>query len=268
MPKADTNDELSARDAAKSKKRYRQELHDLQVELVKLQKHFIHCDDKILVLIEGRDAAGKDGVIKRIVQHLSPRDTRVVALGKPSERDRGSWYFQRYVAHLPTPQEFVLFNRSWYNRAGVEHVMGFCSAAEYEEFMSTVLEFEHMLVASGIKLLKYYLDIGRDEQKRRLKDRRTDPLKQWKTSPIDAKAIELWDDYSWARDKMLVRTHNAAAPWTIVKADDKRKARLNLIRNMLAQLHYANKRSELLVPDPKVVFEYDRACASSGMLHD
>jgi polyphosphate kinase len=265
MPKADATD---APDERLPKKRYRQDLRDLQVELVKLQKHFIRCDDKILVLIEGRDAAGKDGVIKRIVQHLSPRETRVVALGKPSERDRGSWYFQRYVAHLPTPGEFLLFNRSWYNRAGVERVMGFCSEAEYEEFMSTVLEFEHMLVTSGIKLLKYYLDIGRDEQQRRLKDRRTDPLKQWKISPIDAKAIELWRDYSKARDEMLAKTHNAVTPWTIVRADDKRKARLNLIRNMLARLHYADKRSDILVPDKRIVFEYDRACPKRGMLQD
>jgi polyphosphate kinase 2 len=265
MPKADATD---APDERLPKKRYRQDLHDLQVELVKLQKHFIRCDDKILVLIEGRDAAGKDGVIKRIVQHLSPRETRVVALGKPSERDRGSWYFQRYVAHLPTPGEFLLFNRSWYNRAGVERVMGFCSEAEYEEFMSTVLEFEHMLVTSGIKLLKYYLDIGRDEQQRRLKDRRTDPLKQWKISPIDAKAIELWRDYSKARDEMLAKTHNAVTPWTIVRADDKRKARLNLIRNMLARLHYADKRSDILVPDKRIVFEYDRACPKREMLQD
>lgn len=268
MPIADTSDEPNAADEKLPKKKYRQELHDLQVELVKLQKHFIHCEDKILVLIEGRDAAGKDGIIKRIGQHLSPRETRVVALGKPTERDMGSWYFQRYVAHLPTPQEFVLFNRSWYNRAGVERVMGFCSATEYEEFMSTVLEFEHMLVTSGIRLLKYYLDISRDEQKRRLKDRRTDPLKQWKISPIDAKAIELWGDYSKARNEMLARTHNAVTPWTIVRADDKRKARLNLIRNLLMRLHYANKRSDILVPDTRIVFEYDRSCATNGLLCD
>lgn len=151
---------------------YKAALHALQVELVKLQRHFIRCDDRILVLLEGRDTAGKDGVIKRIVQHLSPRETRVVALGRPSDRERSAWYFQRYVPHLPAAQEFVLFNRSWYNRAGVERVMGFCTEAEYEEFMETVADFEHMLVRSGIKLLKYYLDISKAEQKRRLKARR------------------------------------------------------------------------------------------------
>lgn len=164
------------------KREYRKTLHILQVELVKLQKHFIQCNDKILVLLEGRDAAGKDGVIKRIVEHLSPRETRVVALGKPSDRDRGSWYFQRYVSHLPAEQEFVLFNRSWYNRAGVERVMGFCSDEEYEEFMQSVLDFEHMLVKSGIRLVKYYLDISGEEQRKRLKERRKDPLKQWNQS--------------------------------------------------------------------------------------
>lgn len=245
---------------------YRHALHALQVELVKLQKHFIECDDKILVLIEGRDAAGKDGVIKRIVQHLSPRETRVVALGKPSDCDRGSWYFQRYVPHLPMPQEFVLFNRSWYNRAGVERVMGFCTDAEYEEFMDTVLEFEHMLVKSGVKLLKYYLDISRDEQKKRLKDRRKDPLKQWKISPIDAQAIKHWDDYSAARNEMLARTHNEDTPWTVVRADDKRLARLNLITDLLSRLDYCDKDVALLAPDPQVTFRYEDAYVQNGMI--
>ena len=155
-----------------SKRSYEKSLRDLQVELVKLQRHFIKCEDKILVILEGRDASGKDGTIKRIVQHLSPRETRVVALGKPSDRDRSGWYFQRYVPHLPVARELVLFNRSWYNRAGVERVMGFCSDVEYEEFMGSVADFENMLVRSGIKLLKYYLDIGKTEQKRRLRSRK------------------------------------------------------------------------------------------------
>lgn len=248
------------------RKEYRKALHELHIELVKLQKHFIRCGDKILVLIEGRDAAGKDGVIKRITRHLSPRETRVVALGKPSDRDRGSWYFQRYVPHLPSTQEFVLFNRSWYNRAGVERVMGFCTDEEYDEFIETVLDFEHMLVRSGIRLLKYYLDISRDEQQRRLGDRRSDPLKQWKVSPIDAQAQERWDDYSLARNEMLARTHNAVTPWTVVRADHKRTARINLIRDLLLRLHYDGRNEAALRIDPNVVFRYDDAYVRNGMI--
>ncbi|OGA09784.1 MAG: polyphosphate kinase 2 [Betaproteobacteria bacterium RIFCSPHIGHO2_12_FULL_69_13] len=247
-------------------KRYKAELRELQIELVKLQRHFIGCGDRILVLLEGRDAAGKDGVIKRITAHLSPRETRVVALGRPSDRDLGEWYFQRYVAHLPTAGEFVLFNRSWYNRAGVERVMGFCTRAQYEEFMETVLGFEQMLARAGIKLLKYYLDISRKEQRGRLKKRERDPLTQWKTSPVDAKALKHWKDYSRARDEMLVRTHSAFAPWKIVRAEDKRAARLNLIRDLLGRLHYGGKDKRLAVPDPRVVFEFDQACLRDGRL--
>ncbi|MBI2739019.1 MAG: polyphosphate kinase 2 [Rhodospirillales bacterium] len=249
-----------------SKRDYGETLHILQIELVKLQKHFIRCNDKILVLLEGRDAAGKDGVIKRIVEHLSPRETRVVALGKPSDHDRGSWYFQRYAPHLPAPQEFVLFNRSWYNRAGVERVMGFCTDDEYEEFMQTVLAFEHMLVRSGIKLLKYYLDISQDEQRRRLKDRRKDPLKQWKISPIDAQAVKRWADYSLARNEMLARTHNQVTPWTIVRADDKRLARLNLIMHLLSRLHYGDKDEAALLVDPDIIFEYQDTYIKKGLI--
>lgn len=248
------------------KREYRQTLRALQIELVKLQKHFIRCNDKILVLVEGRDAAGKDGLIKRIVQHLSPRETRVVALGKPSDRDRTSWYFQRYVPHLPAAQEFVLFNRSWYNRAGVERVMGFCTDDEYEEFMQSVLGFEHMLAKAGIKLLKYYLDISRREQERRLKDRRNDPLKQWKISPIDAEALKNWAAYSRARNEVLARTNNPVTPWTVVRADDKRSARLNLIKDLLARLHYDGKDEALLTPDPEVVFQYDDPYVRNGMI--
>ena len=251
-------------DAQISKQHYKETLHALQVELVKLQRHFISCNDKILVLLEGRDAAGKDGMIKRVVQHLSPRETRVVALGTPSDRDRSAWYFQRYVPHLPTAREFVLFNRSWYNRAGVERVMGFCSDDEYEEFMQTVPQFEHMLVQSGIKLLKYFLDITEGEQKNRLKDRRKDPLKQWKISPIDEKALKRWKAYSQARDAMLARTHNPVAPWTIVRADNKRLARLNLIKDLLARLHYGDKDETLLVANPEIVFQYDQMYVELG----
>ena len=245
---------------------YEAQLHLLQVELVKLQRHFIGCGDKILVLLEGRDAAGKDGSIKRIVEFLSPRETRVVALGKPSDRDRGAWYFQRYVAHLPTAEEFVLLNRSWYNRAGVEHVMGFCTKEQHEEFMQSVPKFEEMLVNSGIKLLKYYLDVSKTEQVRRLEERQRDPLKQWKTSPIDAVAVKHWKAYSEARDAMLLRTHTAVAPWRIVRADNKRLARLNLMRDILSRLHYAGKKNKLVQPDTDIAFEFTPDCIDARRL--
>tara|TARA_R110000851_G_scaffold162353_1_gene306081 strand:+ start:12033 stop:12839 length:807 start_codon:yes stop_codon:yes gene_type:complete len=248
------------------KKAYKETLHNLQIELVKLQRHFIRCDDKILIIFEGRDAAGKDGTIKRIVQHLSPRETRIVALGKPSDRDHTSWYFQRYVAYLPVAQELVLFNRSWYNRAGVERVMGFCTDAEYEEFMGSVSEFEHMLVRSGIKLLKYYLDISKPEQKQRLNERKRDPLTQWKVSTLDNQALKMWKQYSLARDEMLAHTHNPIAPWSIVRADDKHLARLNLIKDLLSRLHYDDKDERLIIPDPQIVFPYDVSNLENGQL--
>lgn len=249
-----------------TKKAYKHELHDLQVELVKLQKHFIAHGERILVILEGRDSGGKDGTIKRIIQHLSPRETRVVALGKPSERDRTSWYFQRYVPHLPSAEEMVLFNRSWYNRAGVERVMGFCSDAEYEEFMETVPAFEQMLIRSGIRLFKYYLDISKDEQKKRLAERRTDPLKQWKMSPIDAVAQKHWNDYSAARNEMFARTHSALAPWTVVRANDKKLARLNVIKDLLERMAYADKDHALICPNPDIVFTYAEAYLDNGMI--
>lgn len=257
--------ELQA-DAPISKATYQAQLHELQIELVKLQRHFIGCGDRILVLIEGRDAAGKDGGIKRIVEYLSPRETRVVALGKPSDRDRGAWYFQRYVAQLPVAEELVLFNRSWYNRAGVEQVMGFCTKEEHEEFLQAVPKFEEMLVNSGIKLLKYYLDISKKEQIRRLAERVRDPLKQWKSSPIDAVAVKHWKAYSDARDSMLLQTHTEIAPWHIVRADDKRLARLNLIRDILSRLHYAGKRTKLVQPDQDIAFEFTADCIAAKRL--
>lgn len=251
---------------SKDKKSYKKSLKALQIQLVKLQRHFIKCNDKILIIIEGRDAAGKDGTIKRIVQHLSPRETRVVALGTPSDGDKASWYFQRYVPHLPSAQELVIFNRSWYNRAGVEWVMGFCTKAQHEEFLSSVSEFEFMLIRSGIKVLKYYLDISKSEQKKRLDDRRKDPLKQWKISSIDNQAIKYWKVYSAARDQMLARTHNPTCPWTIVHADNKHLTRLNVIRDILTRLHYGDKKEKIIEPDAKIIHSYEASLFETGGL--
>jgi polyphosphate kinase 2 len=245
---------------------YRHSLNRLQIELVKLQRDVIDRGRRILVILEGRDAAGKDGTIKRITEHMSPRETRVVALSKPSDREASEWYFQRYVPHLPAAQEIVLFNRSWYNRAGVERVMGFCTDEQYEEFMATVQDFEMLLVRSGFTLVKYYLDINRAEQKKRLKDRSDDPLKQWKSSPIDAAAVKHWEDYSHARNAMFARTHTALSPWTVVRSDEKRQARLNLIRDLLARLGYPGADESLLTPNPNVVFAYDEAYLRNGMI--
>ena len=236
---------------------YEEQKHELMLELVGLQRHNIASDRRLLVLFEGRDAAGKDGTIKTITENLSPRETRVVALGKPTDRDRSSWYFQRYVAHLPAADEFVLFNRSWYNRAGVERVMRFATKKEVERFLQAVPIFERLLVDSGIVLLKYYLDITREEQARRLEERRDDPLKQWKISPIDSVALEHFDDYTRARDAMLERTHSEHAPWTVVRADSKKAARLALIRHLLSRLEYDGKRGKLCVPDAELIRDYE-----------
>ncbi len=241
-----------------TKSDYKKQLRKLQIDLVKLQRHVIGNNLRVLILLEGRDASGKDGLIKRIVEHLSPRETRVVALGKPSERESRAWYFQRYVAHLPVDGEVVLFNRSWYNRAGVEKVMGFCTPAEYEEFMQTVSDFEHLLIKSGVILLKYYLDISRTEQAKRLAERRKDPLTQWKISPIDAAAIKHWKDYSLARDEMFRRTHSETSPWIIVKTDDKETARLNVIRDILGRLKHSGD-GKAPAADPDVVYLYEPA---------
>jgi polyphosphate kinase len=248
------------------KNEYKTTLTQLQIELVKLQKHIIKHDEKVLIIFEGRDAGGKDGSIKRIIQHLSPRETRVVALGKPSDRDNSSWYFQRFAPHLPAAQEMVLFNRSWYNRAGVERVMGYCSDQEYHEFLETVPDFEQMLVRSGIKLLKYYLDISREEQKRRLDDREQDPLKQWKISPVDLEAVKHWDDYSLARNIMFARTHQLYAPWTVVRADDKKIARINIIKDILFRLDYKDKDEARVLPDADIVFSYAESYLKNGMI--
>lgn len=266
MSKKDNENNVSEPIPEISKKDYEDTLYKLQVELAKLQRHFIKCGDKILIIFEGRDAAGKDGTIKRIIQHLSPRETRVVALSKPSDRDRSSWYFQRYISYLPAAREMVLFNRSWYNRAGVEPVMGFCTHAEYEEFMSSVPEFEHMLVRSGISLLKYYLDISKSEQAARLDDRKKDPLSQWKISALDEHALEKWKEYSLARDKMLAHTHNLTSPWTVVHADDKHLARIHVIKDLLNRLDYEDKDERLVMPDKRVVAPFNISFIEEGRL--
>jgi polyphosphate kinase 2 len=245
---------------------YHEALHLLQIELVKFQRHLIAENERVLVLFEGRDTAGKDGTIKHIAEHLSPRETRVVALGTPSDREKTDWYFQRYVRYLPAAREIVLFNRSWYNRAGVERVMGFCTKAEYALFMKAVPQFEAMLVDAGIQLFKYYLDIARATQKERIEERRLDPLKQWKISPIDEAALDHWDDYSKARDKMLAGSHTEKAPWTVVRADDKHQARLNVIRDLLSRLTYKDKDAGLLKPDPSLLFNYRKSAFKDGLI--
>jgi polyphosphate kinase 2 len=241
-------------------------LRALQIELVKVQRHVIKHGHQVLIILEGRDAAGKDGTIKRIVEHLSPRETRVVALGKPSDRDNSSWYFQRYVPHLPVAQEMILFNRSWYNRAGVERVMGYCTTREYESFVETVPFFEEMLISSGMQIIKYYLDISKKEQKKRLRARRDDPLTQWKVSPIDRVALDHWNAYSEARDEMFRRTSSPLSPWIVVRADDKRRTRLNVIRDLLSRLECPDVDKHLAVPDPEILFAYDEALAKAGLL--
>ena len=232
---------------------YEAQLRLLQIELVKLQRQIISSGLRLLVILEGRDTAGKDGTIKCITQHLSPRETHVVALGKPSSREEGEWYFQRYVAELPSSGEFVIFNRSWYNRAGVEKVMGFCTDAQYQQFMGSVNEFEGLLVDSGIQIIKYYLDIDKKEQAARLESRKTDPLKQWKISPIDQQAQHKWNDYSVARDLMLAKTSTEKAPWTVVLANSKKHTHLNLIRDLLSRVSYSGKDEKILGIDPEIV---------------
>ena len=238
------------------KNTYEADLRLLQIELVKLQRHTIQKGKRLLLILEGRDAAGKDGSIKSITEHLSPRDSRVVALNRPSPREEGEWYFQRYVTQLPTAGEFVLFNRSWYNRAGVEKVMGFCTDEQYKQFMSTVNEFESLLVRSDIQIIKYYLDITKEEQAIRLKDRAKDPLKQWKISPIDQQAQKMWNAYSVARDNMLKNTSSKIAPWTVISANDKKLAHLNLIADLLSRVDYPEKNKRLLKIDPRIVLRW------------
>jgi len=245
-----------------SRKRYEEQKYRLQVELLKLQAWVKATGQRIVILFEGRDAAGKGGTIKRVMEHLNPRGARVVALEKPSEIERGQWYFQRYVQHLPTAGEIVLLDRSWYNRAGVERVMGFCSEEEYQEFMRQAPLFERQLVRSGIHLIKFWFSVSRAEQRRRFKERELHPLKQWKLSPVDLASLDKWEDYTKAKEAMFFETDTADAPWTVIKSDCKKRARLNAMRYVLHRLPYDNKDLDnigtidtLLVGRAHVVYE-------------
>jgi len=245
---------------------YEEELRRLQIALVRMQARLIEKGCKVLVVLEGRDAAGKDGVIARITEHLPPRNTRVVALPKPSDRETSQWYFQRYAPHLPAAGEMVIFNRSWYNRAGVEPVMGFATPEQHEQFLRDAPVFERMLVESDIRLVKYWLDISKAEQADRLSARREDPLKQLKVSPLDAEAQARWDAYSAARDEMLLRTHSHWAPWTCVRNDHKRRGRLNMIRHLLHACAPASVIKGVAPPDSEVVFPFEPAAIGDGRL--
>ena len=237
-----------------ARKNYERQKYRLQVELLKLQAWVKETGQKIVVLFEGRDAAGKGGTIKRFMENLNPRGARVVALEKPTELERGQWYFQRYVEHLPTAGEIVLFDRSWYNRAGVERVMDFCTQREYLEFMRQAPEFERMLVHNNTHLIKYWFSVSQAEQRRRFKERRVHPLKQWKLSPIDMASLDKWDDYTKAKEAMFFYTDTADAPWTVIKSDCKKRARLNAMRYLLHKLPYSNKDLDRIGPlDPLIV---------------
>ncbi len=233
---------------------YEKKKAKLQAELLKAQLWAQETGQKFVLLFEGRDAAGKGGTIKRFMEHLNPRSARVVALQKPSDVERGQWFFQRYIQHLPTSGEMVLFDRSWYNRAGVERVMNFCSPTEYLEFMRQTPDFERMLTRSGIQLYKYWFSVTRKEQRRRFRSREIDPLKQWKLSPIDRASLNKWDDYTEAKEAMFFYTDTADAPWTIIKSDDKKRARLNCLQHFLSSLDYPDKDKHIVHgPDPLIV---------------
>ena len=237
-----------------ARSKYEKEKAQLQAELLKVQLWARETGERFILLFEGRDAAGKGGTIKRFTEHLNPRSARVVALEKPSDVERGQWFFQRYISHLPTSGEMVLFDRSWYNRAGVERVMGFCQPNDYLEFMRQTPEFERMLVRSGIRLYKFWFSVTQAEQRRRFNARETDPLKQWKLSPIDLASLEMWDDYTEAKEAMFFYTDTADAPWTVIKSDDKKRARLNCMRYFLSTLDYPGKDYRIAQPpDPLIV---------------
>ena len=239
------------------RKIYETTKYELQIELLKLQKWVKQNGERIVILFEGRDAAGKGGTIKRMMEHLNPRGARVVALDKPSETEAGQWYFQRYIQNLPTAGEMVLFDRSWYNRAGVERVMGFCSPQEYNRFMHQAPEFERMLVADGIHLIKLWFSVGQKEQLRRFNARRRDPLKQWKLSPMDLASLDRWKEYTKAKEDMFFYTNTSEAPWTVVKSNDKKRARVETMRFILNSFPYDEKNE-------KVVTQADPLIVSSG----
>jgi polyphosphate kinase 2 len=237
-----------------SRKCYEKQKYHLQVELLKVQAWVKAKKKKVVILFEGRDAAGKGGTIKRFMEHLNPRGARVVALEKPSDVERGEWYFQRYVAHLPTAGEIVFFDRSWYNRAGVERVMDFCTDDEYREFMRQAPEFERSLVRSGVYLIKFWFSVSREEQRRRFEERKAHPLKQWKLSPIDLSSLDKWDAYTKAKEAMFFNTDTADSPWTVIKSNCKKRARLNAMRHVLHRLPYSNKDVDAIGPlDPLLV---------------
>lgn len=228
-----------------SREKYEKQKAELQIELLKVQSWVKNSGQKVVILFEGRDAAGKGGTIKRFTEHLNPRGARVVALEKPTEQERGQWYFQRYINYLPTDGEIVLFDRSWYNRAGVERVMEFCSPEDYLEFMRQTPQLERMLVNSGIRLFKYWFSVSREEQLRRFHQRKSSPLKQWKLSPVDIASLDKWDEYTGAKEATFFHTDTADAPWTVIKSDDKKRARLNCIRHFLHELPYDGKNEDI-----------------------
>ncbi|MCI2397863.1 polyphosphate kinase 2 [Aliiroseovarius subalbicans] len=236
------------------RREYERQKAELQAELLKVQKWVGETGQKFVLLFEGRDAAGKGGTIKRFMEHLNPREARVVALNKPTDAERGQWFFQRYISNLPTTGEMVFYDRSWYNRAGVERVMGFCSPNEYLEFMRQTPEYERMLTRSGIRLYKYWFSVTREEQKRRFDSRQDDPLKRWKLSPVDIASLSKWDDYTEAKEAMFFYTDTADAPWTIVKSNDKKRARLETMRHFLSTIDYPDKDETIAhAPDPLII---------------
>ena len=246
---------------------YEATLRQLQIELLKVQRWAQDTGEKIVILFEGRDAAGKGGTIKRFIEHLNPRAARVVALNKPNDTERGQWYFQRYFSQLPTAGEIVFFDRSWYNRGGVEPVMGFCTPEQYLEFMRQVPNMERALIDSGVRLFKLWFDVSRDEQKRRLDARRTDPLKHWKLSPLDAEATKRWDDYTKARDSMFFYSDTREAPWVVIRSDQKRRARLGAIRHVLSSLPYPEKDVSVVTTcDPLIVGPAEKMLPMKGRL--
>ncbi|WP_440122000.1 polyphosphate kinase 2 [Tenacibaculum sp. Ill] len=240
---------------------YEEELRKLQIELVKLQRWIAKNKKRVAVIFEGRDAAGKGGSIRRFMEHMNPRSTRLVALNKPTEVEKGQWYFQRYIKELPNPGEIVFFDRSWYNRAVVEPVMGFCTDDQYQNFLVQVPEFEHMLYEDGVVVIKFWLSISKDEQLRRFNSRNNNPLKRWKFSPVDKRGQELWDRYSYYKNEMFSKTHTAYSPWIVVKTNNKKEARVECMRHVLSQFDYDGKEEAqtILTPDPNIVMRYYRS---------